>query len=208
MQMADRSYQQPAYDPYGGSYGQSYSSYGSYPAPPPYYPAASYGDDDGGLLAFIVPLVFFIIIISMISTNFNRLGQALLSLKVLGGKSFDPYTQITDKADEIYKTYLKAVDNEECRQRLSCELGDKLRNTNLKYPVIMLLDKYSPDFVKKRLRIVKEAAFKPKSANSTCEKYQCSADIYMKKAYKQAQKTEHSQTNRFDDAEEYDAEQN
>ncbi|XP_067135933.1 uncharacterized protein [Centruroides vittatus] len=193
--------QTPSYSPHGtyglsglGGYGYgmpSYSSHPSYSYPPSvsyapsgssYFPQmasypgyspqqSSYGASNQnkryGLSSLIMPMLALAglgLLIPSVSGNLVSSGRKKRD-------ATDPETEHGEKLEKYARLYQAALQNEECMNRVVCELGKTMKDLQGKTPMIGVMEKLVPSWMKPKMGIFKAAALSAETGK--CEKYKC-----------------------------------
>jgi len=162
------SYSQPMYQPMGGgSYQNQQQGYGGQQQGS----APSYGGSTGAVSSdpfskiaqWIIPAILVVGVIIVLFSIFGGIQNLQqVSSRALG----DPYFSLEETADNAYKMFLAALESEDCRQRVLCEAGLKLKGAGINGPMLTMVGKFAPEFLRKRIQLTSES-------EDNCEQYQC-----------------------------------
>ncbi|XP_076371375.1 uncharacterized protein LOC143257077 [Tachypleus tridentatus] len=86
-------------------------------------------------------------------------------------EKMDVFSGYRSKLDKYYAIYRSAMENEQCLNRVICELGNAMSGAKDKVAIISILEKFMPEKIKSKMEIFETAALSTKM--SKCYKYKC-----------------------------------
>ncbi|XP_076355233.1 uncharacterized protein LOC143249373 [Tachypleus tridentatus] len=83
----------------------------------------------------------------------------------------DIFSGYRRKLEKYYSIYRSAVENEECLNRVICELGNAMSDAKSKVSIIRVLEHFVPEQIRNKMEIFETAALSTKVGK--CYKYKC-----------------------------------
>ncbi|KAG9509842.1 hypothetical protein GZH46_01627, partial [Fragariocoptes setiger] len=133
-----------------------------------------------GLGSFIMPMLALAGLSLLIPTMSNivpSVGRKKRSVGSMGGQNEQQAAKETaiseyiDRIERYYSIYKSAVENDDCLNRLICELGDAVREVRGKSAVVTVIEKVVPTWMVGKMHVFKESALS--SDKEKCKKYVC-----------------------------------
>ncbi|GAB6026297.1 hypothetical protein CHUAL_012504 [Chamberlinius hualienensis] len=175
----------------GGGGGANYGGGNNYypPAPVP----SHFSDPLGGLLSLagaidvnslILPALLIGGVALLLPAILNcdlELGTCVIPLPFSNtgrnGRQMDDWNlqqaTIPQMIDHAYKIYDAVSSDDQCMQRVVCELGGMMRNVRGKEFFFSVLEQFSSPSTKKQLYIFREGALTSSTSNPACHKFLC-----------------------------------
>lgn len=122
-----------------------------------------------GLTSILMP-VLALAGLSLLLPTVTSLGTTTTKTK----RSIEENTPISayiEKVDNYYKMYNKAMEKEECMNRMICELGDAVSGVRGRSALLMVVENLAPQWMEKKMAVFKNGALGKESAK--CKKYAC-----------------------------------
>ncbi|KAH9426533.1 hypothetical protein DERP_013715 [Dermatophagoides pteronyssinus] len=121
-----------------------------------------------GLSSILMP-VLAIAGLSLLLPTMTNLGTTTTKTK----RSIDdsPFSSYIEKMDAYYKMYNKAMEKEECMNRMICELGDAVSDVRGRSALLMVVENIAPQWMEKKMTVFKNGALSKDMTK--CKKYSC-----------------------------------
>ncbi|XP_076321404.1 uncharacterized protein LOC143230944 [Tachypleus tridentatus] len=168
-----------------GGYGGFQGNPGGYAG---YFPPSSsfnyhYGNEAGdygikqasngfGLYSLAMPILGLIGLGLLLPTVTSLTGtSASTRRKREVGEMSDVFSSYRKKFEKYYSIYRSAVEDENCMNRIICELGSTMSDIKGKTIMINIVDKFVPNWMESKMGVFKMAALS--RDGSQCSKYRC-----------------------------------
>ncbi|XP_013787740.2 keratin, type I cytoskeletal 10-like [Limulus polyphemus] len=86
-------------------------------------------------------------------------------------ETMDVFSGYRSKLEKYYAIYRSAMKNEQCLNRVICELGNAMSDAKDKVSIISILAKYMPEKIRSKMEVFETAALSTKMGK--CYKYKC-----------------------------------